>query len=329
MASYFSEQQTRIIDALDSFGYDEAAQYVYGCTYPEWKKHHQKKATDEQMERYNGSKDIHAKHDKDLLATRSSKGATSHIKNTPPEHSQNSQICIKEPAQSNSVLLSDVCCQDVDALVAPANGTTAAHQTPRPPKGIMNLKIGILTVSDRASRNEYETGDLSGPAVENTVSSLINQMNSSYKDQRITITHVEKHIVPDDALAIKEVLMNWSGKSTNANDTSFKDAPCGLIFTTGGTGFSTRDVTVEATLEVLDRESQGLMSWATMVLTSKQPLATLSRACAGTCGNTIIVNLPGNPLGASQVVEIVFPLLLHAVKDLVTGHMDVLVDSLT
>ena len=58
------------------------------------------------------------------------------------------------------------------------------------------------------------------------------------------------------------------------------------------------------------------MSWASMELTNTQPLATLSRAAAGTCRDTLIVNLPGNPAGAAQVVELLFPLLLYAIKDL-------------
>ena len=78
---YLSENQRTIVDTLDSFGYDEAAQLVNGCTYPEWKKRHMKKATDEQLERYNASKSLHATHNKELLATRSQKVKT---KSTPP-----------------------------------------------------------------------------------------------------------------------------------------------------------------------------------------------------------------------------------------------------
>mmetsp|Transcript_14949 Transcript_14949/g.27049 ORF Transcript_14949/g.27049 Transcript_14949/m.27049 type:complete len:529 (-) Transcript_14949:51-1637(-) len=319
-SSYFLEQQQRTINSLDSFGYDEAAQYVYGCSYPEWKKSHMKKATDEQMEMYNGSKHLHAKHDKELLATRSSHDISSPAQSPPSDRSQKAQICIKEPTQQNS-LLSDVCCQDVDTMVSPTVGVTqsmsASHQMPRPPKGGLSLKVGILTVSDRAAANAYESGDLSGPAVESTIASLIDQMNTSFKDQNIAVAHVEKKIVADEILDIKEVLLHWSGKSTGTSDSdgSLKGS-YDLIFTTGGTGFAGRDVTPEATLSILDRECQGLMSWASMELTSKQPLATLSRAAAGTCGKTLIVNLPGNPTGAAQVVEILFPLLLHAIKDL-------------
>jgi molybdopterin biosynthesis enzyme MoaB len=58
------------------------------------------------------------------------------------------------------------------------------------------------------------------------------------------------------------------------------------------------------------------MSWASIELSNQQPLATLSRAAAGVCGRTIIVNLPGNPAGAAQVAELLFPIILHAIEDL-------------
>lgn len=314
--TYFFEQRKRTIDSLDSFGYDEAAQYVYGCTYPEWKKLYQKKATDDQMERYHRSKGIHAMHDDDWLATRatrSSKEGAYAAQHIPSK----AQVCMKEAARPSS-LLSDVCCQDVESLVATTTGVTQSidfsHRMPSPPKGDLVLKIGILTVSDRAFANAYETGDLSGPAVESTVIAIIKQMSTAFQDQNISISHIEKTIVPDEIPKIAEVLMRWSGKTTNS-DRSSKE-PCDLVFTTGGTGFAPRDVTPEATNLVLDRQCFGLMSWAGMELTLKQPLATLSRASAGTSRDTLIINLPGNPAGAAQVVELLLPLLLHAVKDL-------------
>ena len=315
VSSYFPEQQRKAVDSLDSFGYDEAARYVYGCTYPEWKRLHQKETTVEQMERYNASKHLHAIHDSKVLATRSSKSNTSHTPKTTSLHDGRGKLCIGGQAQNNS-LLSDVCCQDVD-MFPPTPVTRVSlstNLTPRLPKGDLALKVGILTISDRASADGYVTGDLSGPAVESTMIKKLDQMNSSYGDQIIAITCIEKCIVPDEIPRINEVLERWSGKATSAVNSSMEAYD--LVFTTGGTGFAKRDVTPEATLAVLDRECQGLMSWASMELTSKQPLATLSRAAAGICGNTLIVNLPGNPTGAAQTVELLLPLLLHAITDL-------------
>ena len=311
-ASYFFDRRKGTIESLDSFGYDLAAQYVYGSAYPEWKKLHQKKATEDQMERYRRSEGIHAVHDDDLLATRSSQEDAYLSQSTLPK----AQVCTTEAARPANSLLSDVCCQDVEALNATTEGVAqsmdSSRRTPRPPKGDLDLKIGILTVSDRAYANAYETGDLSGPAVEGTVIALIERMNSSFLDQHTSIGHVEKTIVPDEIPCITDVLMRWSGKTT----TNLSKEPYDLVFTTGGTGFAPRDCTPEATNLVLDRNCNGLMSWAGMELTSTQPLATLSRASAGTSHDTLIVNLPGNPAGAAQVVELLLPLLLHAVKDL-------------
>ncbi|KAK1734842.1 molybdopterin adenylyltransferase [Skeletonema marinoi] len=309
---YLSENQRNIVDTLDSFGYDEAAQLVYGCTYPEWKKRHMKKATDEQLERYNASKSLHATHNKELLATRSQKVNYQHeTATTKPSQAAAAQICV--PNQQNS-LLSDVCCQEVDAIAPSAAETKplSGHKVLRPPTGSTKLTIGILTVSDRAAANAYESGDLSGPMVESTIRRIIDSFNASFKDQDLIVNNFVKDIVPDEKAQIEEMLLRWSGKASRQGDSS---NVCNLIFTTGGTGFSPRDVTPEATISILDRECRGLMSWASIELTSKQPLATLSRAAAGVCGKTIIINLPGNPAGAAQVAELLFPIILHAIED--------------
>ena len=175
-----------------------------------------------------------------------------------------------------------------------------------PPSNGVNLRIGILTVSDRASANQYKTGDLSGPAVEKSILTLVDQMNrSSSPSSVINFTVNSKAIVPDDISVISQTLKQWT-------------SACNLIFTTGGTGFAPRDVTPEATLSVLDRECHGLMTWASLECASsgEQPFAPLSRGTAGICGNSMIANLPGNPKGVEEVMQYVFPMLLHAVKDL-------------
>ncbi len=112
-----------------------------------------------------------------------------------------------------------------------AQSTNSSRRKPRPPKGDLDLKIGILTVSNRAYANAYETGDLSGPAVEGTVIALTNQMNSSFQDQHISIGHVEKMIVPDEIPCITDVLMRWSGKTTT-NLARSSEEPYDLVFTT-------------------------------------------------------------------------------------------------
>jgi molybdopterin biosynthesis enzyme MoaB len=340
VTTYFPEIQRNIVDELDSFGYDEAAQLVYGCNYPEWKRRHVKKATHEQLERYNASKPLHATHDNELLAIRSQRVNLQHETAATKPTQSAVQIC--KPKHQNS-LLSDVCCQEVDAT-APSEAHTKPmyeHKIPRPPAGRTKLTLGILTVSDRAAANAYESGDLSGPIVESTIRGLIDSFNASFKDQNLIVNNLVKQIVPDEKAQIEEMLLRWSGKTSRQDDSS---SVCDLIFTTGGTGFSPRgksliffepyslnhqleliiciqffysvDVTPEATISILDRECHGLMSWASMELTTKQPLATLSRAAAGVCGKAIIVNLPGNPTGAKQVAELLFPIILHAIKDL-------------
>lgn len=214
------------------------------------------------------------------------------------------------PTTQRASLLSNVCCEDVESIAA-SNKVTMQNTSIQPPTGNMDLKIAILTVSDRAAANAYSTGDLSGPAVNEAVTRQIQTINSNYGDNKITLSHVEKAIVPDEFDEIKRVLLEWSGKSQSNSSHEYD-----IIFTTGGTGFAKRDVTPEATLSVLDRECSGLMSWASLELTTKQPLASLSRASGGLCGKSIIINLPGSPSGASEVVELMFPLLLHAVKDM-------------
>ncbi len=223
---------SEIVHSLDSFGYDEAAQLVYGCTYPEWKKRHMKKATDEQMERYNASKSLHAKHDKELLATRSQKVTLQNETTTTKSSQTAARVCVP---QQNS-LLSDVCCQEVDAI-APLEAETkdmSEHKIPRPPAGSTKLTIGILTVSDRAATNAYESGDLSGPMVESTLHTMIDSFNASFKDQELIVNNIVKDIVPDEKDQIEEILLRWSGKAEDSSNV------CNLIFTTGGTGFSPR-----------------------------------------------------------------------------------------
>jgi molybdopterin adenylyltransferase len=149
------------------------------------------------------------------------------------------------------------------------------------------LRIGILTVSDRSAHDERP--DLSGPAIE----SLINE-------QGWLVDRME--IVPDDQPRLTDTLAAWA-------DSGELD----IILTTGGTGFSPRDITPEATIEVVDREAPGLpeaMRAASLRITQH---AMTSRARAGIRNRTLIVNLPGSPRGAVENLNVILPVLEHAV----------------
>jgi len=152
----------------------------------------------------------------------------------------------------------------------------------------MTLRFGILTLSDRSSRDER--ADSSGPAL----ALLIQAEGWSVTKQSI---------LPDEESAIREILVNWADS-----------AELDVILTTGGTGFSPRDVTPEATRAVIEREAPGLseaMRTASLKITSH---AMLSRIVTGIRRKTLIINLPGSPKGAVENLQVILPVLAHAVQ---------------
>ena len=152
----------------------------------------------------------------------------------------------------------------------------------------MTLRIGILTISDRSSRGERE--DASGPALAH----LVGTLGWSVPRQAI---------VPDEASAIQSALTEWCDS-----------AAVDVILTTGGTGFSPRDVTPEATRAVIQRDAPGLAEAMRAASLAKTPHAMLSRAIAGIRGRVLIVNLPGSPKGAVENLESISSVLPHAVQ---------------
>lgn len=152
----------------------------------------------------------------------------------------------------------------------------------------MKVSIGIITVSDRSARGER--ADASGPALEQFIKAQGWQVGRTL-------------IVPDELQTVRDLLIAWAG-----------DGDLDVILTTGGTGFSPRDVTPEATEAALERRAPGIaeaMRAASLAIT---PHAMLSRAVAGIRGRTLIINLPGSPKGAVENLQVIRPVLEHAVQ---------------
>jgi len=152
----------------------------------------------------------------------------------------------------------------------------------------MTIRFGILTLSDRSSRGER--ADASGPAL----ARLIQAEGWSVAKQSI---------LPDEESAIREILINWADS-----------AELDVILTTGGTGFSPRDVTPEATRAVIAREAPGLSEAMRAASLKITPHAMLSRIVTGIRKKTLIINLPGSPRGAVENLQVILPVLSHAVQ---------------
>jgi molybdenum cofactor synthesis domain-containing protein len=153
------------------------------------------------------------------------------------------------------------------------------------------ISFMILTISDRSARGERP--DLSGPALRDAV------VASGWEV-------IDYQIVPDDVELIQSTLTRMAGR-----------ANCNIILTTGGTGFSPRDVTPEATLGVIDRQTPGLVEAMRQASLKISPHAMLSRAIAGIREKVLIINLPGSPKAAIENFQVIQPVLQHAV-DLIT-----------
>jgi len=149
---------------------------------------------------------------------------------------------------------------------------------------------GILTISDKGSRGERQ--DKSGEVIHEILSS-------------IDISIVNYAIVPDEKELIVEKLVRWVDEDK-----------LDVLFTTGGTGLTPRDVTPEATLSVVDRIVPGFAEAMRAGSLRKTPMAMLSRAVVGTRGKCLIINLPGSPKAVRECLEVILPALPHAVETL-------------
>lgn len=158
----------------------------------------------------------------------------------------------------------------------------------------MKVKIGIITLSDRASNGVYE--DISGPAIIDTLNDYLS-----------TPWVPDYQIIPDEQYLIESTIKQMADKDK-----------CCLIVTTGGTGPAVRDVTPEATEAVCDKMMPGFGELMRQVSLQYVPTAILSRQTAGIRGNTLIVNLPGKPKSIRECLDAVFPAIPYCI-DLIDG----------
>lgn len=154
-----------------------------------------------------------------------------------------------------------------------------------------SYRFGVITASDKGSAGERE--DLSGPAIRETLLPWGDVVDSA--------------IVPDDRNALAAAMRAMARDGIDA------------VFTTGGTGLAPRDVTPEATLAVVDRLVPGIAEAIRRETAAVTARAMLSRGVAGTCGQTLIVNLPGSPRAVRECLAVITPVIDHALETL-TGR---------
>jgi molybdenum cofactor synthesis domain-containing protein len=148
------------------------------------------------------------------------------------------------------------------------------------------IKVAILTLSDKGTKGQRE--DRSGPTIEKMI-------------KKIDAEVISYDILPDEKVMIKKKLIALSRKAD-------------LILTTGGTGVSPRDVTPEATREVIQVEIPGIAEAMRSEGMKKTPYAMVSRAIAGIRGKALIVNLPGSPRAVEENLNVIMPCLAHTIE---------------
>ncbi|HVH32314.1 MAG TPA: MogA/MoaB family molybdenum cofactor biosynthesis protein [bacterium] len=153
---------------------------------------------------------------------------------------------------------------------------------------LAGVRVAVLTLSDSVSRGDQS--DSSGDVIAQTLTPLGAEV-------------IARDVLPDDAERIMATLRAYA-------DGGRVD----LVVTTGGSGLAPRDVTPEATLQVIDRLVPGIPEAARMRTLAQTPLAMLSRGVAGVRGRTLIINLPGSPKAVREWLDVILPVLAHAVE---------------
>jgi len=158
------------------------------------------------------------------------------------------------------------------------------------------ITAGVITVSDKGSRGERE--DISG----REVIRVLKEMPASV---------IDYEVIPDEKEVIKEKLIEYTDRKK-----------IDLIITTGGTGVSPRDLTPDATLEIIEKEIPGMAEVMRRESGAKTPHAMISRAVVGIRGQSLIINLPGSPKGAVENLSFIIPALEHAIDKIKGDETD-------
>lgn len=159
---------------------------------------------------------------------------------------------------------------------------------------MMRWRVGILTASDKGASGERE--DVSGQVIREMMLDIGAEV-------------VEYRVVPDEFDILHDSMVCYCD-----------EYKLDLLLTTGGTGLAKRDVTPEATLAVIDRQVPGMAEAMRAASLEKTKYAMLSRSVVGTRGSTLIINLPGSPKGVRECLEVLTPVLPHALE-ILSGKM--------
>ncbi|MEA1878100.1 MAG: MogA/MoaB family molybdenum cofactor biosynthesis protein [Bacteroidota bacterium] len=154
------------------------------------------------------------------------------------------------------------------------------------------LKIGVITLSDRASKGEYE--DLSGPE--------ISRLCTDYFSEKQLDIEIRNLLIPDDPVQLSMLVQDSSDKSIH------------VLFTTGGTGIGPKDFTPDVIRELLDKEIPGIMEMIRVKYGMQKPNALISRSIAGVRGQMLIYALPGSVKAVREYCTEILPTVLHSMK---------------
>lgn len=152
------------------------------------------------------------------------------------------------------------------------------------------FKIAVITLSDRASRGEYQ--DLSGPAIV--------EMTENFYKGIDRLSEISSYIIPDNAIELSDLISKLSKE-------------CDAIFTTGGTGMSEKDITIETVSPILSKQLPGIMEMVRIKYGQQNPNALLSRSIAGSIGKTLVFCMPGSPKAVREYMTEIFTVLEHLI----------------